>query len=296
MHQFNDYINLRQNLESRQSDTSIWPSFTDIMTVVLMIFMLTMVAVIIKNSDLYNQLLKSKAKEQQAMKSLHDIKSEQENLQTIIVDLEEKLRSKEMEIILINDEMDLVRSSLEAKVALISMLEDSTFRLTSKVASLENSTRSMQQDLAQQIAEFNRRFAALADSLNRSKQIILVLNSEKKDLALSLAKQRNTYSKLEKKYNKLIRAARSPVGKKVATVHYSRVNGKYRILFKGIGATKYEPVTREQMHQRLSALKNQWQKKLYVKVIIPNKSGLSYNEAWSFTRKILSLYDYYDQP
>jgi hypothetical protein len=32
-----------------------------------------------------------------------------------------------------------------------------------------------------------------------------------------------------------------------------------------------------------------------VKVIIPGDSGLSYNEAWNFTRDILSKYDYYYQ-
>jgi hypothetical protein len=32
-----------------------------------------------------------------------------------------------------------------------------------------------------------------------------------------------------------------------------------------------------------------------VKVIIPEDSGLSYNEAWTFTQDILTSYDYYYQ-
>jgi hypothetical protein len=35
---------------------------------------------------------------------------------------------------------------------------------------------------------------------------------------------------------------------------------------------------------------------LYVKIVIPDTSGLSYSEAWSFTNNILSRYDYYYQP
>ena len=299
MHQFNERINLRQNDDSLASDNSIWPSFTDIMTVVLMIFMITMIAVIIMNSDLYEQLLLSRSEEKKAVETLIENKS-------IIADLEEKLHSKEMEIILINDEMEFVRSSLDAKVAIISMLEDSAENRKKRVQELESMTDNMRRNYEQQMAvisenterkieEFNRKFAYLADSLNKTKQVILVLNSEKKDLALTLAKERNTYSALEKKYNKLIKAARSPVGKKVVTVHYSKVDGKYRILFKGIGAASFEKVNRKEMHQRLTTLKEKWKKLLYVKVIIPTKSGLTYNEAWSFTRKILSTYDYYNQ-
>jgi chromosome segregation ATPase len=299
MHKFNEKINLRVNDDLNASDTSIWPSFTDIMTVVLMIFMIIMTAVIIKNSDLYEQLLLSKNTEKKAVETLEESK-------TIIADLEEKLHSKEMEIILINDEMEFVRSSLDAKVAIISMLEDSAENRKKHIQELESMTISMRMNYERQMAvisentkrkieEFNRKFAYLSDSLNKSNQIILVLNSEKKDLALTLAKERNTYSALEKKYNKLIRAARSPAGKKVVTVHYSKADGKYRILFKGIEATTFEKVDQQEMHQRLASLKEKWKKSLYVKVIIPNKSGLTYNEAWSFTRNVLSAYDYYYQ-
>ena len=32
---------------------------------------------------------------------------------------------------------------------------------------------------------------------------------------------------------------------------------------------------------------------LYVKVVIPDDSGLTYNEAWDFTKTVLTDYDYY---
>jgi hypothetical protein len=93
----------------------------------------------------------------------------------------------------------------------------------------------------------------------------------------------------------LIGPARSPVGKMVATVQYAKKEGRHRILFKDVGADRFEEIDRPQLDERLGRLKTQLKDKLYVKVIIPEDSGLSYNEAWNFTRDILSSYDYYYQ-
>ena len=43
MHQFRGFNDLRVNRQSQSSDTTLWPSFTDIMTVILMVFMLPIV-------------------------------------------------------------------------------------------------------------------------------------------------------------------------------------------------------------------------------------------------------------
>ena len=52
---------------------------------------------------------------------------------------------------------------------------------------------------------------------------------------------------------------------------------------------------RRQLDERLTRLKDKYPRLLYVKVIIPENSGLSYNEAWTFTQDILNAYDYYYQ-
>ena len=56
MHRFRAHTDLRLNRPGHSTDTALWPSFTDIMTVILMVFMLTMVVVIIKNADLIDQI------------------------------------------------------------------------------------------------------------------------------------------------------------------------------------------------------------------------------------------------
>jgi chromosome segregation ATPase len=283
------------------------------MTVILMIFMLTMIVVIIKNSNLAQQLRTREKKVKQIEKSLAESKQVQANLKIFITNLEEKLRAKEMEIILLGDEKKVMQSSLEAKLAIISALKGEIREFKEDVNKLEEDIETIEAEATQlkkeserriaeisettkkQIEEFNQKFAALMDQLSKKTEVIVILDAEKKDLELILAKQRQAYSILEEKYHKLIRPARSPLGKKVVAVHYSRIKNKYRILFKDLNSTDFKKVDTQQLHHRLGALKGDLQDKLYVKIIIPEGSGLSYNEAWSFTKDILSRYDYYYQ-
>jgi len=55
----------------------------------------------------------------------------------------------------------------------------------------------------------------------------------------------------------------------------------------------YTLVSRKQLHARLAKLKKSHPETLYVRIIIPEQSGLSYNEAWNFMRGLLQKYDYY---
>jgi chromosome segregation ATPase len=283
------------------------------MTVILMIFMLTMIVVIIKNSNLAQQLRIREKRVKLVEKSLAESKQVQADLKVFIMNLEEKLSAKEMEIILLGDEKKVMQSSLEAKLAIISALkgeikefEEDVKRLEEEIESSEAETAQLKKESERRIAEiaektkkqieeFNRKFAALMDQLTKKTEVIVILDAEKKDLELILAKQRQAYSILEEKYHKLIKPARSPLGKKVVAVHYSRINSKYRILFKDLNSTEFKKVDTQQLNLRLGTLKNELQDKLYVKIIIPEESGLSYNEAWSFTKDILSRYDYYYQ-
>ena len=314
MHRFDPYIDFQRLRRHQSTDISLWPSFTDIMTVILMIFMLTMTMVIIKNADLARQLRFREAQQQKDARALEESRQQLDRLKITITNLEEKLRAKEMEIILLGDEIKVMESSLEAKVALITALEarqkglqENVGQLESVLAAAEAEKERLAQESAEKIAaiteetrrqieEFNRKFAALMQQLSEQQELVVVLNTEKRDLELALAKQRKAFVVLEDKYNKLIGPARSPLGKMVAAVQYARINGQYRILFKDVDSENFEEVDRRQLDERLGRLKSQFRDKLYVKVIIPENSGLSYNEAWNFTRDILSRYDYYYQP
>ena len=313
MHNYDNFIDLRLNHRRQNDDISLWPSFTDIMTVILMIFMLTMIVVIVKNANLAKELIVSQSETQNLQSMLEETRTDREALKIVITNLEEKLRAQQMEIILLGDENKVVQSTLEAKLALISALQKQLSkiqadaeklerRLTAVEAekealasSYEEQVKAISAETERQIEEFNRKFAALMDRLGEKEDLIVALNTERKDLELTLAKQRKAYLVLEDKYQRLIRPARSPLGKEVVTVQYSRQDGRYRILYKEPQSDGFEPVGREELLTRLDRLKGRWQDKLYIKIVIPERSGLSYNEAWNFTRDILSRYDYYYQ-
>ena len=342
MHLFESYSNLRVNARERNLETTLWPSFTDIMTVILMIFMLTMIVVIVKNSNLAQALLRSEDRAQKTESLLRQSQLSRQELKINLTKLEEKLREKEMQIILLSDETKMLQKSLESKSASVASLETEAADLKKNVLVLEEMVKAKEEEalnarqearsaketfdaqlaemtkaydakladlqaasekkLAEaseenqrKIQEYNRKILSLLNQLDEKQAAIVTLSNEKQDLELSLAKQRQEYSTLEEKYIKLIRPARSPEGKKVVAVQYSRKEDEYLISFKDVDSDQFEPLSMDQLHQRLEDLKKRWGENLYVKIIIPEDSGLSYNEAWTFTKDILSRYDYYYQ-
>lgn len=340
MHNFDTFTDLRANGGERSSEISLWPSFTDIMTVVLMIFMLTMVVVIIKNTTLGQALLRSEDQGRQIEALLQQSQAAQAELKTTLVDLQEKLSQKEMQIILLSDEAKILQQDLAGKTLLIAAVEGEVAEFKNKIIVLQESVATAEAEAAHaresasrasaalekkvaeltreydariaeiqsasekklaaltdakasEIEEYNRRVLTLLSQLKEKETVILSLGGQKQALELSLAKQRQDFSALEEKYIRLIRPARSPAGKMVATVSFQRQDGRHRITFKGVDTEKVETLTLDQLHRQLGELKNKWQDQLYVRIIIPENSGLTYNEAWTFTKDILSRYDYY---
>ena len=101
---------------------------------------------------------------------------------------------------------------------------------------------------------------------------------------------------LQIKYERLVRPARSPEGRYVVEVRYSRQQGTSVIQLNTPESPGFERVSRDALDKQLTALKEEkGAEGLYVKVIIPEKSGLTFNEAWGFTNRLHRLYDYYFQ-
>lgn len=329
MHRFDTFTDLRVNSGNRQGEITLWPSFTDIMTVVLMIFMLTMVVVIIKNTTLGQALLYSEGQRRQIQDLLQTGEKARAELKIAMADLEEKLRQKQMAVLLREDEIKVLQQEVEGKTAQIEVFEGQAFELKNQINALQSGVDAAQAEAAafeqkadelirryeariaemqaasesklavlsesktREIEEYNRKVLSLLSRLKEKEAAILTLGGEKQSLEMSLARQRQEFSSLEEKYIQLIRPARSPAGKKVVTVFYQRVDGLYRIGFKGGDTDRIETLTADQLNRQLGALREKWQDQLYVKVVIPEDSGLTYNEAWTFTKDILSRYDYY---
>ena len=313
MHKFEPFIDLRQNSKELATESSLWPTFTDIMTVVLMVFMFTMIAMIIKNSNLLQQLSVTEGQ-------LELTEDQKESLVNQVIILEQQLKDKKMEAILLGDEKTALQKTIEAKLALISQLQQQLDLAGKTVTTLKQEIQvkeealektkealkkteesydikiaALTEDTKKQIEEFNQKFAELMKALQLKEEKISTFTAEQQELELTLARQRQEYTVLEEKYNRLIRPSRSPIGREVVTVMYSKVGGKYRILLQDIGSNSFEQVQWNELHKKLGMLKDKYKNKLYVKIIFPENSNLSYNEAWDFTREILQKYDYYYQ-
>jgi chromosome segregation ATPase len=123
----------------------------------------------------------------------------------------------------------------------------------------------------------------------------LFLNREVEAYNRQLLSLKGKYEVVNSKYEELVKPARSAKGKYIVQVFYIKgKNGKI-IRYKQPGDSGFTNLVLSEVEKRLSRLKAQKGKDLYVQIIIPQDSGLTYNEAWDFMRKLLVKYDYYCQ-
>lgn len=307
MHRFGSFVDLRSDAQEHESEASMWPSFTDIMTVILMVFMLTMVVVIVKNANLVERIRLSQQLLEQAELRAAAAADSVAALAARNTDLADEIRGYSMQLILLNDAVDRLQEQVEAKLAVVEDLATENEELLARIRVIELQLAEREDQLAaarltmQEIREASReatremrdRIAALMAQLDDKEAALVTLADEKADLELDLARSRQDLTELEDKYLRLIRPARSAAGKAVASVRVSRTAGDLRYAFQGPGEDVPSPVTLAELHGRLAAAKEAHGDDLYVKIVIPDDSGLSYNEAWRFTKDILSRYDYY---
>ena len=173
------------------------------------------------------------------------------------------------------------RSELDAaRVEITELTESSRSALEAareEIAALTESSESQQQSISELTRERN------------------LLNREIEEYNQQLLTLKGDYETVKSKYEELIKPARSAQGKYIAEVYYVKRDSGKRISFREPGDEGYTRMSLAEVESRLAELKEQKGKDLYVKIIIPENSGLSYNEAWEFMRKLLVKYDYYYQ-
>jgi hypothetical protein len=305
------FVDLRLNQRDNQGDDSFWPSFTDIMTVIVMIFMLAMVILLLRNMELLSQLRSTIEAEQKAAELARTTGEENATL-------EEKLIAREYELSMLRMEMMRMEEKSEEQEAAIASQRHQIGELSRERDHLNTQiTRLVREGelLTSQLASANLRVDQLSTDLDRSREqqaltqadldslqrsyreqetaLAAALASEEAS-SLELAELKTDFSDLKIKYDKLVRPARTPKGKTLVEVRYAKSGGKYRIDYKGPGDSGFTRVSRKTLDSKLSALKKR-DNNLYVKVILPKNSGLSYSEAWSFTNHLHKSYDYYFQ-
>jgi len=228
---------------------------------------------------------------QKNIDNLARIEQQLEQVNSLKVNLQDKLEESSIQ---------LARKEQDFNKQLI-VLADKDQQIEKVQNELESSSMLLlrkDRDLSEQVVTLANREEQLSD-LQKQNQFYLD-NMSEYEAQVILAQQQhstlnNEYKELELKYNKLIKPSRSAVGKYVVEVRYEKLSGKPYIRFREDEKDSYEHVSSVLMHQKLQSLKDQYQNKLYVKIIIPDNSGLSYSEAWTFMSNILDKYDYYSQ-
>ncbi|MDG2076462.1 MAG: hypothetical protein P8J24_07880 [Arenicellales bacterium] len=172
-------------------------------------------------------------------------------------------------------------------------------QLASDYLEAQRIQRKMREDMAGyskklDMAEDAQRMSvqALATRKARYAKEITALQVEQRALVDELKGQ---YSKLQVKYDRLVRPARTFLGKHVVRIGYWKEGGIFRYSIREPGDPQARNINEQQLHLSLTALKSVYGKRLYTKILFPREAELSQKDAWRFTHQILRQYDYYSQ-
>lgn len=312
------------------SEESFWPSFTDIMMVIVMVFLLVAVSVILNNYQLVKNLRASMQAQQLASSIAEDAEVENNSLEARLLQLKQQLAriNHQMMAVKIATEKDQVallknQQIIKELQAISAQQTQQLDKKTTYLATLEEKSKRQLKEKEKEIAKFKTEQQALNKTLKRSKEKIAIqqqlfsqlqqkdednteqvmalqgqidaLKTQKKNDESQLLSLQGELDSLDKKYQKLLRPARSSKGKYIVAVTYTKRKGRDVYRLRASPSAEYEKVSRKKLERLLLTLKKKHSTELYVKVIIPEKSGLSYNEAWKFTNFIQKSYDYYHQ-
>ena len=299
------FIDLRQNHDAGIGSDSFWPSFTDIMMVVVMIFMIASTVLMLRNWELVEKLRATIEAEYAAMALARSASETSATLEEQLAQAQHANTEMRMQLMRVTERNATLSEQLSGQEQQLLVLETDNQKLAASLQKYRFDALLNDDQLKQARDEVNtlqQRMQQVLDELTGSEEAKQKQATELAALRLgnSLTEQQllsiqNDYSELQIKYDKLFQPARSAQGKHVVTVRYWKEGKLYHLRIKDLDEEDYRVVSREELHRQLAALKEKYKNQLYVKLIIPDDSGLSYTEAWGFTVEMLDKYDYYHQ-
>jgi hypothetical protein len=318
-----------QNQTSHAGEGSFWPSFTDIMMVITMIFLMATSLLVVRNWQLVAELHESVVAEQLASQLIESTSLENSTLEERLANAEQSNSILRLRLLKKDEELQISSNSLRQHKFYIDAIETENERLktsletsltTLALANIEiHTVKTLQQSLGIQVSTLKQQLSSSAAEQKKialqlaksqselveskqSQQLIADLTQQKKLLTQEvdtynqqLLSLKGDYETVKTKYEELIKPARSANGKYIAEVYYIKSVGGEVIRYKQPGDADFIDLSLADVEKRLSILKQEKGDDLYVKIIIPTDSGLTYNEAWEFMRSLLSKYDYYYQ-
>lgn len=306
----NGFIDLRQGGDAGRVSDSFWPSFTDIMMVVVMIFMIASVVLILRNWELVAELRATMESERRAAEAVkftteanatleEQLAQAQHQISLIRMQLMQSAEANEEKTRIIaekNQQLLSSQSESQRLAANILSMNRELDHVSSRLNKTESERSQLQAAFNDQLKRLDAAYQDISRLEKRNQQQASEITRYKQENALTqqeLLSLKGDYETIKVKYEKLIKPARTAKGKHVVEVRYSRKGQEYRIDYKEPGDNTYRQMQRKSLEKRLAELKQRYPKNLYVKIVIPDNSGLSYSEAWNFTKDMLDKYDYY---
>ena len=376
----NSFIDLRIGHGAQGvGDESVWPSFTDVMTVIVMIFLMALVVIMVRNFELDRQLLATMSDREAAKALSRDLYEAKTSLESSLEEtrterniLRAKLTEELKKIMLLTEDQEqlelqlyeltnlrlnlesanlkLVEENKQSKIEIerllenekqlnqrITLLSEQLSRLeiqtSGEIAALSKDKRTLGEkldtvstqllevkvllqqlqseniDLSRTVSKLKEEkegteelYSIAADEIRKLIELIKVreaenvaLQAEADSSAVQFRSLQDEYEALDEKYRDLIRPARSTAGKFVVNIWIEKTGTGYLYQIRTPDQSEPVYVDRDSLESTLAALKQEKGQLLYTRIIIPEDSALSHNEAWEFTQDILQKYDYYYQ-
>jgi len=220
---------------------------------------------------------------------------EQKNTQNVerLASTQQSLDEQSQQVTTLQKEKDdSVLSAQQAQVTVVN-IQQTLEEL--KQAALKLQDR-LQEEKAATVATAQQAKANLVsvqDKLDKTGSELEELRQKDIDGHERLASLQGEFDQLDKKYQKLLRPARSVKNKHVVRVVFQKVNGQFSYQLGDQDQSGLQTLSRGSLNKKLTALKQEHGDNLYVKIIIPRSSNVSHSDAWTFTSEMLNKYDYY---
>jgi len=170
------------------TEESFWPSFSDIMMVIVMVFLLVTVAVILNNWALISKLTNSVEAHKAASSLADNRKAENQNL-------EKKLSSVEQNLLSLNTQFDKEKAALEKTQQELSVAAQTLSQKEQSLASIENKLSALNEKYeAEQL-----RLSSTNQQLSASEKKLSNTDKELLDIKQQLANKITIIASLDKK-------------------------------------------------------------------------------------------------
>ena len=255
-----------------------------------------------------------------ATDALRSLTSERDQLLVRLTETRQQKEGVEAEIVRLRrqvEELDEKEQALvgerEAAQTAIERLERKRSRLLQQTAALRTENvrlgddyleaQRIQRQMREDIAGYAQKLDEAEGARRMSVQALEALKAQyAKEITALQVEQRamvdelkGQHSALQVKYDRLVRPARTFLGKHVVHIGYWKEGGIFRYSLREAGETQARNVNEQELHRALAALKRVYGKRLYTKILFPREAELSQKDAWRFTHQILRQYDYYSQ-